>query len=1117
MKVYQYHSKKSSIKQIYVLSLQLCLGAMICINSACKNEGSLNKFVEINASYSGVSFSNILKEDNNLNYFTYPYLYMGGGVAVGDINNDGLDDIYFTGNMTSNKLYLNKGNFVFEDITLKSGTGGDNRWYSGVTMVDINADGYLDLYTSVSGKENSSKNQLFINNGDLSFTEKANKYGIDDDGKSVQSTFFDYDKDGDLDLYVTNYPITPFATKNRTYRKLMDNVELKDSDHLYRNEGNGLFKNVTEESGLLSFGLSLSATVGDLNNDNWEDLYISNDFSTPDYLYLNNGDGTFTESLQKSTKQTSFYGMGADIADYNNDGLLDIVQVDMAAEDNRRAKANMASMNPDLFWSTVDFGMHYQYMFNSLQLNRGIEDNIPVFSNAAWIGGVATTDWSWGPLFADFNNDGWKDLFVSNGTRRDINNRDFFAGLKKDLTKVSEDELKLEVRKIPSEPIANYIFKNNGDLTFSKVNKSWGIERLGFSNGVAYADLNNDGRLDLVVNNIDEPAYIYKNEINNGDHNYLIIELNQLDANRNCLGAKVEVITKNNIQFQHLTLTRGFQSSVAPKLYFGLASATIVDSLIVTWPDGTKAYKTKIDVNQKLKINKGDLEKYALKTSAEKKIFKLVTDNRGLPDHVENVFDDYKFQVLLPHKMSQWGPALCQADLNGDGLEDIFLGAASRSTGGIYLQNEKGGYERLQAFEGEKMKEDNDAIFFDVDNDEDLDLFVVSGAYELPYQKKYYSDRLYLNEGGKFILYENLPKILSSGSCVRPFDYDSDGDLDIFVGGRLMPAQYPQAGKSYLLRNNLDQGKLSFEDVTQEIIPEVDSIGMVTDAQWSDYNDDGNVDLVVVGEWMPITIFLHKDGKYQNATDKYELSESRGWWFSISSSDLDNDGDMDYVVGNLGRNYKYQASPNASFDLYVDDFDNNASNDIVLGYYNDKKQYPVRGRQCSSDQIPGIKTKFKNYESFAVATIDDIYGEAQLNNAEHYQIKDFSSIALENLGKGQYKQHVLPNECQLSAINDILLKDFDNDGNLDILVAGNLYVSEVETPRSDAGIGLLLLGDGKFNFKPQSYAQSGLMLNTDVKKVISVKGKNEDYLIAASNDGPVLIHKFQQSNSIKDK
>lgn len=1084
---------------------------------SCEKEGGVahinttsgGGFQKIDTSQSNIVFSNKLTENKDLNYFTYPYLYMGGGVAVGDLNNDGLDDIFFTGNMVPNRLYVNQGDFVFEDSTEHAGLLGDDRWYAGATMVDINNDGYLDIYCSVSGKDKTTKNELYINNQNLTFTESAEKYGLADPGKSVQSTFFDYDKDGDLDLYIANYPITPFSTSNPEYRKRMDNVSIKDSDHFYQNNGNGTFTDITKEAGLLSFGLSLSATIGDINGDGWEDIYVSNDFSTPDYLYLNNTDGTFVESLQKSTKQTAFYGMGTDIADFNNDGLLDIMQVDMAAEDNRRAKANMASMNPGLFWSTVDFGMHYQYMYNALQLNRGNKEGTPIFSNVAWMSNVSTTDWSWGPLFADFDNDGWKDLFISNGTRRDINNRDFFLSLKKDLEKIENQDMSLEVNKIPSEPIGNYIFRNNKDLTYTKANDIWNLDMVGFSNGVAYTDLDNDGYLDLVVNNIDEAAYIYKNNLGTltNKSSYLKVKLQQEENNKFALGSKVRLVVDTTQQIQHLTLTRGFQSSVAPSLHFGLAQANIIDSLVVTWPDGSQEIKTDIETNQTLVIKK-------TKSQAKNSISKNINNSKAsyfidisplseLPSHKENEFDDYKFQILLPHKMSHWGPALATGDINNDGLDDFYLGGASRSAGRIYIQNKENQFTLNASFEEDAIYEDVDAKFVDIDNDQDLDLIVVSGGYELPYQAKFFADRLYINEKGIFKKSDSFPSIVSSGGCIRTFDFDEDGDMDIFIGGRLLPAQYPTSGKSYVLRNDLDDGKLSFKDVTNELFPGLEKIGMVTDALWTDFNNSGNTDLVLVGEWMPITVFSKEGDQYIDKTSSYDLQDTRGWWFSIAEGDFNGDKLPDYVLGNLGKNYKYKATESESFDLYIKDFDQNATQDIVLGYFNNGKQYPVRGRQCSSDQVPGIKTKFKDYESFANATLSEIYGKSQIATADHFEIRDFSSIIMLSQGEGKYTNTPLPAEGQLSAITDIATVDINKDGYLDIIAAGNLYVSEVETPRNDAGIGITLLGNGKGNFSHSNYLDSGLLLNDDIRKISVVNSRKNKVLLSASNDGPM--------------
>ncbi|MDG1227317.1 MAG: FG-GAP-like repeat-containing protein, partial [Polaribacter sp.] len=645
--------------------------------SACKNDFKNNSpiFKKINASYSGINFANTLKENDSLNYLTYAYMYMGGGISVGDINNDGLNDLFFTGNMVSNRLYLNKGNLKFEDITNVANVGGDKRWFTGVTMADVNDDGYLDIYCSVSGKYGPKENLLYINNRDMTFSEKGEEFGLADAGHSVQSTFFDYDLDGDLDLFLANYPSTRFNAPNSHYLWKMKNPKENETDKLFRNDG-GKFVNVTKESGVGTFGLSLSCTVGDLNNDGWPDLYVSNDFSSPDYLFINNQDGTFSEQVKKTTKHTAFYGMGVDIADFNNDQLLDLIQVDMMAQNNRRQKANMASMNPRLFWSTVNSGFHYQYMQNNLQLNHGVlNDSLPHFSDVSRIAGLSSTDWSWGPLFADLDNDGLKDIFISNGTRREINNRDFFNEMKK--LKLTKADMLKKSLEIPSEKIDNFAFKNMGDLNFEKANDLWGIKYKGFSNGVVYVDLDNDGDLEIITNNIDDVASVFENT-SSTINNYLMVDFEGKRGNKFGLGNRVYITVGDETQMQELTLTRGFQSSVAPELHFGLNKSTIIESLKVVWTDGKTQEISNLDVNQKITLNYKDAIETKANTKIVKQLFTSNTDN-VFPEHkhVENYYDDFVDQVLLPHKMSQFGPALAVGDLNGDGLEDYFVGAAS--------------------------------------------------------------------------------------------------------------------------------------------------------------------------------------------------------------------------------------------------------------------------------------------------------------------------------------------------------------------------------------------------------------------------------------------------------
>lgn len=1053
-------------------------------------------FESLSSEKTGIDFNNAIKESEKVNHLYYNQIYSGAGVAIGDINNDGLSDIFFCGNQVSDRLYLNKGDFQFEDITKKSRAAINSGWSWGVTMADVNNDGYLDIYVSRNGESmnpDDRKNQLYINNQDLTFTESAMKYGLADAGFSSQAVFFDMDNDGDLDMYQVNQ--LPDARLFKRYINIPKKRELYYTDKLYKNE-NGRYHDVSIEVGIsrdLAYGLSASAS--DFNNDGFTDLYISNDYDQPDFLYYNNGDGTFKNVINDKVKHISNFSMGTDTGDINNDGFMDLITLDMASADHYRSKTNMGSMSTEKFNKMVVDGKHHQYMSNAIQINNAGKS----FSDIANMTGIAKTDWSWSGLLVDLDNDGLKDIIISNGVKKDVRNNDFLTGLNEKLETKSQDFYGMS-KLAPSVPLSNYAFKNKGHLQFEKTTKDWGFETPSFSSGMAYGDLDNDGDLDVVVNNMEASAFIYKNKATG---NFLKIDFKGSDKNTFGYGAKAIIHHNGTTQTADNTPTRGYLSSVEPGIFFGLGKDIQVDKVEIVWPDGKSNTFEDISANTTLVVKHSKAIRESQKNTKNTTLFAEVNPSDiGISyKHNENDFNEYETEILLPHNISQNGPFTAVADVNGDGLEDLFVGGASQQEGVLYMQNNEGRFVKptSQPWFNDKASEDLGCLFLDVDGDKDLDLYVASGGSEFKQGNVLLNDRLYINNGlGEFIKSKNgLPNIYESSQCVKASDIDGDGDLDIFVGIRLIAGKYPFPASSYILIN--ENGVFKKES-NKNLIP-FKNIGMVTDAVFSDIDNDKDDDLILVGEWMPITVLENNDGVFVNSSDKYGLTDSsRGMWWSITANDLDNDGDDDYIIGNLGLNNKFKATKEHPFKVYANDFDNNGSNDVVLAKFYKNDYVPLRGKECTTQQMPYVSEKFKDYHSFASSKLIDILPKDKLSDAVVYEISDFSSIVLIN-NNGKLVSKPLPLETQISPVKSSYVNDFNNDGFKDILVVGNHFGVEVETTRYDAGFGSLLLGDGKNNFHPLAASKSGLHVPLDSRSIETIQiGKEQVFLVTNNNE-----------------
>ena len=1116
--------------------------------SACSLKKPLFELVK--SSSSAVHFNNEIIENDSLNVLDVSNVYNGGGVGVGDFNKDGLLDIYFTGNKVSNKLYLNKGDFKFNDITVEAGVTGEGRWSRGVSVVDINNDGWLDIYVCVTLDKdaNKRKNLLYINkgvnkNGVPIFKEEAAAYGLADTSFSTMASFFDYDNDGDLDMFLVVNEIKDPHTPNVFHPKDQDPSYFSSSKLFQNNYDSTLhhavFTDVSAKAGILREGYGHSVVVTDINKDGWPDIFVTNDYLPNDYLWINNHDGTFTDQLSTYFKHTSVNSMGVDVADINNDGLLDFCTLDMNPRDNYRKKMMLNPNSYQTFQNSDLYGYNYQYVRNTLQINQGPRVNnndsigAPIFSEIGFLSGIAETDWSWTPLLVDFDNDGHRDLIVTNGFPKDVTDHDFITYRNKAYSFASKQQLLVE---IPEVKIHNYAFKNNADLTFADVTQEWGLKMPTFSNGAAYADLDNDGDLDLIVNNINDEASLYQNnerQINKETSHYLQVALDGYDNNKSGLGAFITIFyDKGQKQVWENTPYRGYLSTVPPIAHFGLGKVNQIDSLEVQWPTGEVQvlYHPKIDAKITIAIDEDKfLSKKENTVFATHTLFKEITQDAQIHYiHTQEDFVDFNIQKLLPHKFSEYGPALAVGDMNGDGTDDMIVSGSSHNSAQILLQQQNGTFKQSALLSNitysNKLNSDQGILLLDVDGDGDLDLYITAGGYEYKPNDKNYQDQLFINNGkGNFIKDTTaIAQNTTSKLCVRAIDYDKDGDLDLFISGRVDPWNYPKSVSSFIYRNDSKNGQVKYTDVTKTVAKDLDKIGLVCDALFTDFDNDGWPDLILAGEWMPISFFKNEKGVFKNITNSSGIQNHLGLWNTITAGDFDNDGDIDYIVGNTGKNSFYRASEKYPISIYAKDFDNNGSYDAFPTLYlptshteETLKEYPAQTRDDIVKQMIGMRSKFQNYKTFAKATKDQLLTKEQLASAQVVRANNLSSSYIQNKGGGKFEITPLPIQAQFSVLDGMQVDDFDGDGNLDVLINGNDYGTEVSVGRYDALNGLLLKGNGQGQFAPLSILESGIFIPGNGKALVKLRGAKGDYLVAASqNRGPLKLYTLKKKTNI---